>query len=240
MTNKEKIVYECIKAYDDGHGVPAKSYYMYYCGDKLNEGIAFENIDVKENEFVNVVNVLWENGYLDKIENTRGEDFFTLKQTSNSEHGNLFNSVLDKFAAASEDEIMATASNALIDFFEAVQVSSDKSILKTAVFGAVIGMGGIEVLSDKQKKLVDNIFIETLGCKGDIEPIYKLLLTGNVPEEYYSPIRVIGDMGNPNAGMPLLYYILSFAYIDGTLKADAASKLEEIFSAVLLAQAFRD
>lgn len=80
------------------------------------------------------------------------------------------------------------------------------------------------------------MFIETLGCQEDIETIYKTVCLGRVPEELYTVIKVIGDRGNPDAGMPLLYYILSFAYIDGTINADVAAKLEEIFSVVLIAQ----
>ncbi len=236
MTNKEKIVYDSVMENDDGIGVPAQSYYMCYMGDKLTNGLTPE---LKEEEFVEIVEKLYSDGYLDKSVSWAGEDIFTKKKSSSSPaQGNLFRSVLGKFVTASEEEIMDTAVNVIYDFSEATGVTNSKSIMTTVMMGATIGIGAVKELSVKQKKLIDHVFSTVFDYCGDMEPIYNAIKKDEIPESIYTPFESIGKSGNPAAGMPLLFYILSFVYIDGCITEELSDRLENMFATVLLAQFF--
>lgn len=236
MTDKEKIVYDSIVENDDGIGVPAKSYYMYYMGDKLTNGLTPE---LKEKEFIEIVKKLYSDGYLDKSVSFAGDDIFTIKKSSSSSaQGNLFQSVLDKFSAASKQEIMDTAVSVIYDFSEATGVTDPKSILQTAMMGATIGIGEVEEISANQKKLIDHVFSTIFNYNGDMEPLYNAIKKDCIHESTYTPFELAGNSGNPSVGMPLLFYILSFVYIEGTITEELSNRLENMFASVLLAQFF--
>lgn len=236
MTDKEKIVYDFIVENDDGIGVPARSYYMCYFGDMLSSG---RTAEVEEKEFVEIVEKLYNDGYLDKSVSVGGGDIFTVKKSSSSPaQGNIFSGVLDRFASTSEQELMDTAVAVIYDFSEATGVTNANSIMQTAIFGATIGIGPVKELSAKQKKLIDHVFSTLFNYNGDMEPMYKAIRKDEIPEAIYAPFEVIAKTGNPEAGMPLLFYILCFAYIDGCISEELSERLENMFGMVLLAQLF--
>ena len=204
-------------------------------GEQLEKGL---QVELKESEFIDIVQQLYSQGYLDKTPSVSGEDFFTLKKEQSSDQGGLFCSVLNKLSSASKQTLMDTAANSLADFLEITQITSGQSIMQTIAICAVIGTGGLETISENQKELIDYVFSNVLGYNGSMERFYQTLMRTPLTEDLYMPIENIAANGNPSVGMPLLYFILSFAYIDGSLKPDISKRLESIFSLVLLSQFF--
>ena len=243
MTHKEKTVYDFIVKQDDGVGVPAEEYYRYYAGEQLSNGVLLQNIEISKKEFVEIVIRIHEKGYLDKSGSSivGGDDIFTVKKVSSTPgHGNLIQGVLENFASTSEQELMDWGVQSLCDFSAATGVTSAKSLMLTVIFSAKIGTGGVKKLSSKQKKLVDHVFSTVLNYNDNMEVIYDMIQTESIPESTYSPFETIGKAGDRLAGMPLLYHILCFAYIDGTIKPEIAERLENIFGLVLLRQLFSE
>lgn len=251
MTHKEKTVYDFIVKQDDGVGVPAEEYYRYYAGEQLSNGTLLKNIEISKKEFVEIVIRLHEQGYLDKSASSivGGDDIFTVKKASSTPgHGNLIQGVLEIFASTSEQELMDWVVQSLCDFSAATGITSVKSLMLTVINSAKIGTGGVKKLSSKQKKLVEHVFSTALNLNDNtvrnyndhMEAIYDMIQTESIPESTYSPFETIGKAGDRLVGMPLLYHILCFAYIDGTIKPEIAERLENIFGLVLLRQLFSE
>ncbi|MBD9052110.1 MAG: hypothetical protein EGR23_00515 [Holdemanella biformis] len=240
MTHKEKTVYDFIAKNDDGGGLPAEVYYTRYGGEQLSNGTLLQNIEISKKEFVEIVIKLYEQGYLDKSGTSiGGDDIFTVKKaSSNPGRGNLIHGVFEIFASKSEQELMDWAVQTLYDFSDVTGITSIENLMLTVICSAMIGTGGIKVLSSKQKKLIDHVFSTVFNYNGTMESVYNKIQTGSIPESAYKLFEAIGQTGNHEACMPLLYHILCFAYIDGTIKPEISERLENIFGLALMSQIF--
>ena len=149
--------------------------------------------------------------------------------------GNLFASIEKKFKSAEQDTIVKVALASLEDFFkafEAVRQLEENFKFGTMVVGARLGVAGDRVVNSQEKELIDEVFGRV--WKGPMEEIYDMV-GADIQEGDYEIVKVITRVGN-SVAMPYLYYILSFAYIDGKIEDDVAERLESLFSASLLAE----
>ena len=148
--------------------------------------------------------------------------------------GNLFANIEDKFRSADKEKIFKVALASLEDFFkafEAVRQLEENFKFGTMVVGARLGVAGDRVVNSQEKELIDEVFGRV--WKGPMEEIYDMV-GADIQEGDYEIVKVITRVGN-SVAMPYLYYILSFAYIDGKIEDDVAERLESLFSANILA-----
>lgn len=232
MTDAEHLVYDFIKENDDGRGIPAEAYYMHYCSAQFMSG---QECTLSQDRFVSIVEKLFAQGYLDKHTSFAGDDIYTIKKTSVPAKGNFFASILEEFASADDNVIRNTAESSMVEFIQASAMTDGTRIFQALIIAANIGLGGVKSLTAKQKRFADFIFSKIYT--GEMDTIYDKI-TNDIPESYYQLLELFCNLGKKEVGMPLLYYILSFAYIDGELDPDVASRLEQIFGMVLLFQFF--
>ncbi len=152
--------------------------------------------------------------------------------------GNLFANIEDKFRSADKEKIFKVALASIRDFFDAfdaIEQLEDNYKFGTMVVGARIGVAGGGRLNSQEKELIDEIFGRV--WKGSMEEIYEKV-GADIRDDDYEMVKGITQVGNAVA-MPYLYYILSFAYIDGKIEDGIAERLESLFSANLLAGFFQ-
>lgn len=152
--------------------------------------------------------------------------------------GNLFANIEDKFRSADKEKIFKVALASIRDFFdafEAIEQLEDNYKFGTMVVGARIGVAGGGRLNSQEKELIDEIFGRV--WKGSMEEVYEMV-GANIRDDDYEMVKGITMSGNAVA-MPYLYYILSFAYIDGKIEDGIAERLESLFSSNLLAGFFQ-
>lgn len=137
--------------------------------------------------------------------------------------GNLFANVENQFKGAGKDKIISIARSSIAEVLKGIMQFDDQVKFYTMIAGAKIGIAG-GTLSRKRKELIDIIF----GGDDEMEVIYDMI-SERVTKEDYDIAYHIARMDS-SMGLAYLYYILSFAYIDGSLKDAVAEKLEEIFA----------
>ena len=145
--------------------------------------------------------------------------------------GNFLKNIEKQFAGADEQAIIQIAEESLYAFVQSSGMTKTEPIFNAMVIIAKIGCEASVQLSEKQKHLADDQF--TRVYKGSMEKIYPML-TGDVSEQEYGMMNLFCQLGQDRLGIPLLTYILCYAYIDGTPSIALEEKLESIFGMVLL------
>ena len=147
---------------------------------------------------------------------------------------NIFANIENKFAFASEEEIIETALSSMGELIGELSSFDDKIKFYIVILGAKLGVAGDGKINDKEKMLIDTVLDQIWN--GDKEEIYKLV--GEALEDSdYGFVENLIQLGN-SVAMPLLYYILSFAYIDGVFEDDVAEKLDSLFGMTLMMDFF--
>ncbi len=146
---------------------------------------------------------------------------------------NMFANIENKFEFATKDEIVNTALSSISDFLtelDQIGLNDDETKLGIMVIGAKLGVSGDGIINNQEKMLIDNVFGRII--KGSLNNIYDMI-DSSITEADYDLIATVIQAGNQIA-IPLLYYILSFAYIDGKIEDKVAERLDSIFGMSLL------
>lgn len=145
--------------------------------------------------------------------------------------GNFLRNLEERFVGLDEETIAQIAEESLIQFIQESGMTNAEPVFNAMVMIAKIGLEANGSLSDKQKRLVDANFSKIY--KGQMDTIYSML-TREVTDQEYDMMKLFCQVGQDRVGIPLLTYILSYAYIDGKPSAALDEKLESIFGMVLL------
>lgn len=147
------------------------------------------------------------------------------------QRSNLFANVENVFEFAEKDIIEKIAITALKELAEALDPAGAEVQFAYTILGAKLGVAGDGVLNAQEKALIDKVF--GIIWKKPIEEIYEMV-EGPINESDYDAVKLLAGFGN-HVAKPFLYYTLSFAYIDGKIEDDVASRLDEIYGLNLLA-----
>lgn len=148
--------------------------------------------------------------------------------------GNLFANIESKFRYADKDEITNIALSSMRELVDALDFLDDRSKLFVMIIGAKLGVTGDGQLNASEKELVDEVFGPVV--QESIDYVYDLI-RDDIVHSNYETIESLNKAGNTVA-MPLLNFILSFAYIDGEIEDEKAEKLESLFGMNLIADHF--
>lgn len=223
MTDRERKVYEAVKKDDSkGRGLPADFYYML---GGLDSEMTLD--EVKE-----CLCSLCEQEELVELMAISGPVYaVNRKKKESSAQGNFFAALMEKFAAMEQQTLIASTAEALQQWINASGMTDGNRIMQTMIISASVGIGGVAALSEKQKIVADAVFATVY--KGEMEIVYPLLCAP-VDDNSYGLLEMFCSIGKDAVGVPLLHYVLGFAYADGGLTPESAKRLEEIFGAVLL------
>lgn len=145
---------------------------------------------------------------------------------------NMFANIENKFEFADEEAITATALSSLGELFDAMGDNfEDNAKFGTMVIGAKLGVAGDGVINAQEKALINEVFGKVWN--GSMDDIYDMV-GADIEESDYNMVQMLTQLGNTVA-MPFLYYVLSFAYIDGEIEDDVAERLDGLFGMNLLA-----
>ncbi len=146
------------------------------------------------------------------------------------ERSNMFANIENIFKFAEKEEIISTALSSLGELLNAIDHMDDQVKFGIMLVGAQLGVAGDGVLNSQEKELIDEVFGRIWN--GSMSEIYDMVGV-DIQESDYDMVQNVIQLGNPVA-MPFLYYILSFAYIDGEIEDDVAERLDGLFGMNLL------
>lgn len=92
-------------------------------------------------------------------------------------------------------------------------------------------MAGDGIINAQEKELIDEVFGRI--CESPMEQIYDMV-GAEIEESDYSVVESFIKIGNIVA-ISFLYYVLSFAYIDGIIEDNVDERLDNLFGINLLA-----
>ena len=145
---------------------------------------------------------------------------------------NMFANIENRFEFADKETITATAINSLRHMFDEMEDEFEDNIkFGTMVLGAKLGVAGDGVINAQEKELINEVFSKVWN--GSMDDIYNML-GSDIEDNEYNMVRKLTQLGNDIA-MPFLYFVLSFAYIDGEIEDDVAERLDGLFGMNLLA-----
>lgn len=234
LNETERKILNLIKEYDDGRGLPADFYSMTY---------SMENPDdtISEEAFLNILQKLVDAGKLKNAgTSAAGDELYRIADESedvnqSSSRGNFFANLEREFREADPDQLVILCQEAMDDFIPASGMTDVQRIFQALVMAANIGTEGTGSLNDSEKALVDAIFGKILTSP--MEPVYEML-SQPVNEQMFSMMELFCRLGGAAVGIPILRFILSFAYADKKLSDQMAEKLESVFGTVLLMDFF--
>lgn len=151
--------------------------------------------------------------------------------------GNFFSSLASRFSAADGATIYNTAERSVAEFIETSGITDSKQLFQTLILAAATGLNGAKKLTFAQKELVNHIFGRIY--RGSLGDVYAMLRT-EIGESTYAQLQSFCRSGSDRAGIPLLKFILCFAYIDGALDPQIARRLDAIFGMALVVHFMND
>ena len=147
--------------------------------------------------------------------------------------GNILNNLIAQIKGKSESKILETANSSKNEFISVSQMSDSQFLLITLLIAAEIGIEGKKQINTKEKRLVDGVFGNMYT---NMTGVYNFI-TQPVEEDKWRLIESLAQ-GGTRLGMPLLKFILCFAYVDGQLGDETAERLENAFGMTLIADFF--
>ena len=178
-----------------------------------------------------LVRLLQQDGKLDRTE-IAGKTYFKLPTEQNrpqfvngqSEY-TILRSIQDFIEKADKTRLVAIAEENMLDLLHVSGISSAQEFFKVQILAARIGFEARKQLSEKQKHFATaNLSKFYKGPMDDILP----MLTGEITEPEYQAIESIFLAGREKTTIPLLTYILCFAYSDGKPSTSLEEKLVAI------------
>ena len=143
---------------------------------------------------------------------------------------NMFSNIESKFKNATKQEIINTALDSSIDFIEAVPAIENTAKYQAMVVLTRLGVYGDGIISLHEEKLIDLVFGPLwIGPK---EELYEMIAIP-IEEADYKLVELFMGLSK-KAAIPMLQFILSFAYIDGVIEDDVAERLDSLFGMSLL------
>ena len=143
---------------------------------------------------------------------------------------NMFANIENKFEFLEKSKITKIALGALGEFMEALEEKDNQVIFGIMILGAKLGVAGDGILNRQEKELIDAVFGRFWN--GSMDEIYEMVNV-EIEEKDYNMVEMLTQLGN-SFSIPFLYYILSFAYIDGVIEDDVAERLDRLFGMTLL------
>lgn len=145
-------------------------------------------------------------------------------------YSDMFANIENRFKSMDKDEITETALSSMGELLEAFDSMEDQFKFGLIVTGAKLGVAGDGILNRQEKELIDEVFGDIWNRP--IEEVYDFICA-DITESDYKLVETIAKLNNP-VGMYFLYYVLSFAYIDGEIEDDIANKLDKLFEMYLM------
>ena len=144
----------------------------------------------------------------------------------------IFEKYQEAFFNSTEQELTANAIACMREFARESGMNDTRRIVQALIMAAKIGIASeTGTLKPEEQKLAETVFKEFY--KGDLSEFIRML-TEPIDEKEYGMMRLFSEKGRARVGMPLLLYIMSFAYIDGIMSEKSAELLQEAFSVALL------
>lgn len=138
----------------------------------------------------------------------------------------LFAQIESKFQSASEEELRKVALHSMANLLGALQMLDDQTRNAVLITAIRLGVAGDGILNDPEKRLIDAVFEGTYP--GPMEDIYANIGT-EIGETDYTFVWRLAQ-ASPDISLPLLTFILSFAYVDGVFEEDVAERLDDIYN----------
>ena len=138
----------------------------------------------------------------------------------------LFAQIESKFQSASEEELRKVALHSMASLLGALQMLDEQTKNAVLITAIRLGVAGDGALNDPEKRLIDAVFEGTYP--GPKEDIYAFVGT-EIGENDYTLVWSLAQ-ASPDISLPLLTFILSFAYTDGVFEEDVAERLDDIYN----------
>lgn len=145
---------------------------------------------------------------------------------------NMFANIENTFQFASKEEIIDIALTSVAELSEGCEEVGfgENTFRNLLLLGVKMGVAREGNLNDDEKDIIDGVFGKLIN--GGLDVIYGIA-NEKSSENDYVLLEQIVQVGNVVA-MPLLYYILALAYVDGTIEEDFAERLDSIYGTNLL------
>lgn len=136
-----------------------------------------------------------------------------------------FAAIEEKFKAAGKNELTNIAVATTGELCARISKVDEKFTFYALLLGARLGCFGDMMLSINEKRLIEQVFKSY--WRGDIEEIYSAI-SKPISDDDFEVVTRICDLGR-EVSTPFLYYVLSFAYIDGVFEDSVAAKLDIVY-----------
>ena len=140
---------------------------------------------------------------------------------------NMFANHENKFEFASKEELIAIALSSAKELSEQINGFGfgDQMTFMLLIIGTKLGVAGDGDINSDEEELIDEVFGRLWN--GDMSEVYDMIEIG-ISDDDYEIVSKITQLGN-HIAMPFLYYVFSFAYIDGEFEDEVAEKLDSLF-----------
>lgn len=148
--------------------------------------------------------------------------------------GNILLNIENEFKGLSKEKLAELATEYAVEIINEIQSDDPQLLFGILITGAMIGVCGDGVISSEEKYIACKVFREIFSVDEDT---LMDILNNELNEGKYSTISAVIELGI-NVSLPLLRFIMCFAYVDGVLEKDVEEKIESIFGMHLLADFF--
>lgn len=136
-----------------------------------------------------------------------------------------FANIEEKFRAASKKDLTNIALATTGELCVQLSKVDTNLTFYALIIGARLGTFGDLMLTTGEKGLIEKVFKSY--WQGDIEEIYSAI-SKPITDNDYEVVSRICALGK-EISTPFLYYVMSFAYIDGIFEDEVASKLDIVY-----------
>ena len=140
----------------------------------------------------------------------------------------VFRNLEKEFQFASKEALVDMALESVVELSDGCnEAGFGADIFKNfLLLGAKMSVARQGALNNDEKYIIDEVFGKLFP--GGLDTIYEIV-NEESGESDYEMLERIAEVGEAVA-MPLLYLILAFAYIDGTIEDDFAERLDRIYN----------
>ena len=140
----------------------------------------------------------------------------------------VFRNLEKEFQFASKEALVDMALESVVELSVGCKEAGfgDDIFKNFMLLGVKMSVARQGALNNDEKYIIDEVFGKLIA--GGLDTIYEIANeeSGESDYEMLERILEVGDV----VAMPLLYLILAFAYIDGTIEDDFAERLDRIYN----------
>ena len=139
-----------------------------------------------------------------------------------------FANIENTFRFSSKEELIEIALESVVELLDGCKEAGfgDDIFKNFLLLGAKMSVARQGALNNDEKYIIDEVFGKLFT--GGLDTIYEIV-NEESGESDYAMLEKIAEVGEAVA-MPLLYLILAFAYVDGTIEEDFAERLDRMYN----------